>query len=113
MVSDVSDGLVGEDFGMLVGLLDRLGVIGPSGCERCVAGLIENRRPAVPAMGQQPETVNEDDRCASAGVGLIDLIGGKTRYGVDHETDLPLREWPKARRQPMLRRRLGRCRRRS
>src|SRR5712691_4740585 len=34
--------------------------------------------------------MNEDDRCASACVGLIDLIGGDARYGVDHETALLL-----------------------
>ena len=32
--------------------------------------------------------MDENDRRASAGVGLIDLIGGSTRYGVNHGTGL-------------------------
>src|SRR2546423_10876698 len=73
---------------MLVGLVDGFGVIGPSWCERRVACLVENCRPAVPAVWQQPQAVNENDGCSSAGVRLIDLIGGNTRYGVDHGISL-------------------------
>ena len=75
VVGDLSDGLVGEDLGVGVGLLDRVGVVGPAGRERRVAGLLEDRRPAVPAAGQQPEAVDEDDGLQPGLVGTIDLLG--------------------------------------
>src|SRR5207302_7127495 len=36
----------------------------------------------------EPQAVNEDNWCTSACVRLLDLIGGNTRYGVDHWTSL-------------------------
>src|ERR1700716_2268385 len=74
-----------EHLGMFVGLVDRFGIIGPSRCDRVLARLVENGGPAVPAMGKQPQSVDEDDWRASARVRVIDLIGGDARYGIDHE----------------------------
>src|ERR1700694_295307 len=50
MVGNLSDGLTGEYLRVLVGLVHRLGVIGPSRRERRVAGLLENRGPAIPTV---------------------------------------------------------------
>ena len=61
VVGDLADGLVGEHLGVGVGLLDGLGVVRPARRERGVAGLLEERRPAIPAARQQPEAVDEDD----------------------------------------------------
>ena len=49
VVGDLADGLVREDLGVLLGLLDRRGVVGPAGRERRVARLLEDRRPSDPS----------------------------------------------------------------
>src|ERR1700682_1682507 len=84
MVGHLSHRLMRKDLRVRGGFLDGFGVIGPSRRERRVAGLIEKRGPAVPAMWQQPEPVNEDDRRAAGRVCLFALLDGDTRYGVDH-----------------------------
>ena len=75
VVGDLADGLVGEHLGVRVGLLDRLGVVGPAGRQRRVAGLLEDRRPAVPAARQQPQAVDEHDRLQAGRVRARDLLG--------------------------------------
>ena len=74
VVGDLADGLVGEDLGVRVGLLDGLGIVGPAGRQRRVAGLLEDRGPAVPAARQQPQAVDEDDRLQARRVGALDLL---------------------------------------
>ena len=49
VVGYLSNRLVCEDFRLGVGLLDGRGVIRPPGCQRRIAGLLEERGPAVPA----------------------------------------------------------------
>lgn len=66
VVGHLSYGLVGEHLGVSVGLLDGLGVIGPSWRERRVAGLVENRGPTVPATWQQPQAVDKYNRLLGA-----------------------------------------------
>ena len=50
------------------------GSSGQPGRQRRVAGLLEDRRPAVPAARQQPEAVDEDDRRAPRRVRRLDLL---------------------------------------
>jgi len=86
VVGHLPDGLVGEDLGVGVGLLDGLGIVGPAGRQRRVAGLLEDRRPAVPAAGEKPEPVDEDDGLKAGLVGTVDLLclvlGDDRRRGV-------------------------------
>jgi len=74
VVGDLPDGLVGEDLGALVRVLDRAGIIGPAWREGGVACLLEYRAPAIPAGLQQPESVDEHDRSSVGGIGLLDLL---------------------------------------
>jgi hypothetical protein len=74
MVGDVADGLVGEGVGVCVRLGDGLRVVGPAGRERGVAGLVEHRRPAVPAARKQPQTVYEDGRNPAGRVDPVHVL---------------------------------------
>jgi hypothetical protein len=65
VISHLPDGLVSEDLRVLVGLFHGVGIIGPSGRQSGIAGLLEDRPPAVPAVRKQPEPVDEHDRCES------------------------------------------------
>jgi hypothetical protein len=76
MVGHLADGLLGEHLGVRTRLRDGRGVIGPSRRNRSVACLLENRGPAVPATWEQPQAVDENDRCAAGRVGALDLVGG-------------------------------------
>ena len=67
-------GLVREHVGLRVRLIDGLGVVGPARDERGVAGLFEDRRPAVPTAGQQPEAVDEDGGLPSRRVCALHLL---------------------------------------
>jgi hypothetical protein len=74
VVGDLLDPLAGEHLRVGVGLLDRLGVVGPAGRQRGEAGLLEHRGPSVPAGGKQPEAVDEDDRRPAGRVRPLDLL---------------------------------------
>ena len=50
------------------------GIVGPAGRDGRVAGLLEDPGPAVPAAGQQPQAVDEDDGLQAALVGARDLL---------------------------------------
>jgi hypothetical protein len=52
VIRDLADGLAGEDFGVGVGLLGGVRVVGPPRDHRGIAGIGEDARPAVPAAGQ-------------------------------------------------------------
>src|SRR6476646_8528662 len=88
VVGDLADGLVGEDLRMGLGLVDRVGVVGPTGGDRRVAGGGEVVGPAVPAAGQEPEAVDEDDGFAARGVGAVDLLGDREWRGRGHDRTL-------------------------
>lgn len=75
MVGDITDGLLGEDLRVGVGLLDRLRVVGPAGSERRVSGVLENLCPPVPTAGQQPQAMDEDHRLLARSIGSVDLCG--------------------------------------
>jgi len=75
VVGDLADPLAREHLRVLSGLGDRLGIVGPARCQGHVAGLFEQRDPAVPARRQQPEPVNEDNGCGARGVRALDLRG--------------------------------------
>src|SRR6185503_12569664 len=53
-----------------------------------VSRLLEQLHPVVPAAGQQPEAVDEDDRRAAGGVRLVDLAGLSFR-DAGHAQTLP------------------------
>ena len=72
VVGDLADTLVGENIRVGVGLGDCLGIVGPAGLNRDVAGFLEQRGPAVPARGQQP-AVHEHDWGVPGGVRALDL----------------------------------------
>jgi hypothetical protein len=80
VVRDLVDPLAGEHLGVLSGLGDRVGVVRPSRCHRDVTGLFEEGHPPVPARGQQPEPMNEDNGGRVGGVGTVDLC----RFVVSH-----------------------------
>ena len=61
VVGDGPDLLVGEDLGVLTCLGDGCRVIGPARSDGGVPGLFEEPAPPVPAAGEQPEPVHEDD----------------------------------------------------
>src|SRR5215469_16618975 len=73
VVGDLADPLASEYLRMRSGLIDRLGVVRPAWRQCHVAGLLEQRYPAVPARGEQPEPVNEDNGCGFRGVRALDL----------------------------------------
>ena len=75
VVGDLPHRLVGEHLGMGLGLLDGGRVVRPAGRERDVAGLLEQRRPAIPTARQQPQAVNEDHRRESTLVRARHLLG--------------------------------------
>ena len=62
VIRDLLDPLVGKDLRVLLGLLDGVRVIGPARRERGVALLFEQRSPAVPTAGEEPQAVDEHDR---------------------------------------------------
>jgi len=74
VVGDLPDALVGEHLGMLVRVLDGAGIIRPARREGGIARLLEHRTPAIPARRQQPEPVDEDDRCELRSIGFLDLL---------------------------------------
>src|SRR5439155_25502674 len=82
MVSHLSHRLAREHLRMRVGLRDSVGVIGPSWLHRRVAGLFEDCRPAVPALRQKPEAVDEYDWSSTRRVCAANLIRkfGNCRY---------------------------------
>ena len=84
VLGNLSDRLVREDLGIRVGLLHGLGIVRPPGGHRCVARLVEDRGPAVPAARQQPEAVYEHDGSAAGRIGLVDLFLGRRRGGNGH-----------------------------
>jgi hypothetical protein len=84
VVGDLPDGLVREDLGMGVRLGDRLGIVGPAGRERRVAGLLEDGGPAVPAARQQPEAVDEHDGRLAGSVRALDFLGLGDGRGAGH-----------------------------
>jgi hypothetical protein len=85
VIGDLSHRLVGEDLGVLLRFVDRVGIVGPARRERGVAGLLEHDAPAVPTAGEQPEAVDEHDRVPPRLVRLVDLLGF-VRGDVGHET---------------------------
>jgi hypothetical protein len=62
VIRHLRDRLVREHLRVLVGLLDGLGIVRPSGRKRRVAGLLEDRRPPIPAARQEPKAVDEHHR---------------------------------------------------
>ena len=75
VVGDLADGLVREDVGVRVRLLDGLRVVGPTRRHGRVARLAEHRRPAVPAAREEPQPVDEHDRRPARAVCLFDRRG--------------------------------------
>src|SRR3954469_14852935 len=73
VVGNLLQGLPCEDLGVGAGFLDRFWIVRPGGRYTRVAVLVEQTDPVVPAARQQPEPVDEHDRCLAARVGLIDL----------------------------------------
>ena len=84
VVGDLSHALVREHLRMRLGLDDCFRVIGPAGLNGCVACLIKDRRPSVPTVRQQPETMDEYDWCAAARVSGLDLLGDRRGSGLGH-----------------------------
>ena len=56
------------------GLLDGVRVVGPSGRERRVSGVLEDRAPPIPTTGQEPQAMNEHDRAQPRRIGFFDLL---------------------------------------
>ena len=74
VVGDLADRLVREHLRMRVRLFGGLGVVGPARGSGRVSSLLEDFPPPVPAVGEQPKAVNEDDRLLAAGIGLRDVL---------------------------------------
>ena len=74
VIGDLLQGLVGEDLGFRPGDLDRFRIVRPVRRQRDVPGLLEQRGPAVPARGQQPQPVDEDHRRRRARIRALDLL---------------------------------------
>jgi hypothetical protein len=62
IVGDLADGLAREHVRAGVRLGDGVGIVGPPRGQRCVSRLLEQRRPPIPAAGEQPQAVAEDDK---------------------------------------------------
>src|SRR5258708_7278045 len=73
-VGDLAGRFMGEPFRVGVRLADCLGIVGPAGSHRRETGLIEDVRPAIPAAGQQPQAMYEDNGRAAARIGFLDLL---------------------------------------
>ena len=69
----VADALAGEHLRVGVRLLHRQRVVRPAGGDGHVAGVLEERRPPVPAGVQQPQPVHEHHRLLARGVRPVDL----------------------------------------
>src|SRR5438067_10721546 len=74
VIRDLFDALVGKDLRVVLCLLNGVRVIWPARREGRVALLFEQRAPAVPTAGEEPEAVYEHDRLHSRGVGAVDLL---------------------------------------
>nr|WP_324606162.1 hypothetical protein [Streptomyces griseus] len=74
VVGDLADRLAGEHVRVFGGLLDRLGVVRPAGGQGYTAVVLEQLRPAIPAAGQQPQTVDEGHRLAAGLVRVLALL---------------------------------------
>ena len=74
VVGNLANRLVREHLRVRLRLLDRLRVVRPARRERGVAGLLEQRGPPIPAAREQPQAVDEHDRCLAGAVGLVDLL---------------------------------------
>jgi hypothetical protein len=81
VVGHLADRLAGEHLGVRPRLSDGFGIIRPPRRQCREAGLLEDGGPALPAAGQQPEAVDEDDRRPVGRVGAFDLIRGGTGAG--------------------------------
>ncbi len=73
MIGHFPDGLPREHLGVGLRLRHRRRIVGPAGREGRVPRRLEHLGPAIPATGQQPESVDEHHRCLSGGVRSIDL----------------------------------------
>jgi hypothetical protein len=65
VIGDLLQGLLGKDLGFRPGGFNRFRIIWPVRRQRDVPGLLEQRSPGVPARRQEPEPVDEDDRCVA------------------------------------------------
>src|SRR5205823_13338727 len=74
VVSNLADRLVCQQLRMRLRLFGGLWVVGPAWGSGRVSSLLEDFPPPVPAVGEQPKAVNEDDRLPAAGVGLLDVL---------------------------------------
>ena len=65
VIGDLLDPLAGEDLRVILSLCDGLRVIGPTWRERGIAAFFKELAPVVPAAGEEPEAMHEDDRLLS------------------------------------------------
>ncbi len=73
VVGDALHHLVREHTRVLVRLLDRVGVVGPSGCDGDEVVGLEQIPPLLPAAGQQPQSVHKGHRRQPRLVRTVDL----------------------------------------
>ena len=73
VVGDGTDLLVGEHLGVFERLLDGLGIVGPVERHRRIPGLVEDGPPVGPAVGEEPEAVDEHDRLLPGRIRRVDL----------------------------------------
>src|ERR1051325_11751518 len=66
--------LVGKNLRILLGLLDGIGVVGPTRSESDEALLFEESPPAIPTARKKPESVHEHNRLQTGLVGTIDFV---------------------------------------
>src|SRR5205807_3783639 len=62
------------DLRVVLGLLNGVWVIWPARRQRRVALLFEERTPAVPTAGQEPQAVDEHDWLQALRVGAVDFL---------------------------------------
>ncbi len=83
VVSDLPDALAGEDLRVGPGLGNGARIIRPAGGDGGVAVVLEERPPRLPARGEHPQSVNEDDGQEAGGVrpaGLLRLADGEAHW---------------------------------
>jgi hypothetical protein len=73
VISDLLQGLLGQDARVRPGLFNRFGIVWPVRRQRRVTGLLEKVRPVGPAARQQPQAMDEDYRDVARSVGRPDL----------------------------------------
>jgi hypothetical protein len=110
MIDHLPDRLASEHFRMSLRLLNRLRIVGPTRCQGRIAVFLVQRRPPVPAVRQQPQTMYKHHRLPPGCVhpfalrqlvlgdreiagGFLRILGGHDCPPLDERLTPPTSDW--------------------